>query len=154
MKSRSYFFITLALSLLLILIPVIFYNSISDTIPIHFNFLGEIDGYGSKQHLWIISVIAILSNISIIISAQYPDKLNYNVPINDKNKAINYEIMRQFLFIISISSSVFFMAIILCLVFLGMGYKSDLIGISLIGILMLSMISPIIYYRRVGGFVE
>lgn len=37
----------------LIAIPLYFYDRLPDLIPIHFNLFGEVDGYGSKQMIWL-----------------------------------------------------------------------------------------------------
>ena len=149
MKSeRFYLYILLLLSGLELIIPALFYPSMNDIIPIHFNLSGKIDGHGSKDYLWIISFVGVVMNMTIIWASAHPEILNYSVPINNDNRDHNYSLMKKFLFIIGITSSIFFMAVIISLVFLGMGYELRFSGLIIIITLALSMLAPIIYFKK------
>ena len=51
--------------ILLILVPIVYlmymYDTLPDTVPIHWNIKGQVDGYGSKGMLWIPAWIPLVS---------------------------------------------------------------------------------------------
>jgi uncharacterized membrane protein len=61
-------------------------NTLPDRIPIHFNFEGEADNFGSKHTLWMFPVIAsILVGLMSVIK-RHPEYLNIPVKITDENR--------------------------------------------------------------------
>jgi uncharacterized membrane protein len=56
---------------------VIQWSSIPDTVPIHFNTAGEPDGWGSKNHLWILLVVGLITWILLTIIEKFPHIYNY-----------------------------------------------------------------------------
>ena len=74
--------------------PLFFYGNISDDtlIPIHYNRLGEVDGWGNRHFFWIISLIVIAIYIGISIVEKYPNKINYPVKVTAENKETIHKI--------------------------------------------------------------
>lgn len=69
---------TLIMTGLIILLPFICglltYNSLPDQIPIHFNLRGDVDGYGSKLFVLLISPIVLLIQWAAVIEANIKSK--------------------------------------------------------------------------------
>ncbi len=64
--------------------------SLPETIPVHFNFKGEIDRQGSKNNLLILPLLGSFIFIIISLLVRYPHKFNYTVPITEENAAKQY----------------------------------------------------------------
>lgn len=86
----------------LIVITCIYWIKAPDIVPIHFNFKGEIDSYGSKNTLFILLPIAIIIYIGLAILSKYPEVYNYCIEINDKNKEKQYSMASTFIRIINV----------------------------------------------------
>ena len=86
----------------LIVITCIYWIKAPDIVPIHFNFKGEIDSYGSKNTLFILLPIAIIIYIGLAILSKYPEVYNYCIEINDKNKEKQYLMASTFIRIINV----------------------------------------------------
>ena len=86
----------------LIVITCIYWINAPDIVPIHFNFKGEIDSYGSKNTLFILLPIAIIIYIGLAILSKYPEVCNYCIEINDKNKEKQYSMASTFIRIINV----------------------------------------------------
>lgn len=86
----------------LIVITCIYWIKAPDIVPIHFNFKGEIDSYGSKNTLFILLPIVIIIYIGLAILSKYPEVCNYCIEINDKNKEKQYSMASTFIRIINV----------------------------------------------------
>lgn len=86
----------------LIVITFIYWIKAPDIVPIHFNFKGEIDAYGSKNTIFILLPIAIITYIGLAILSNYPEVCNYCIEINNKNKDIQYSMASTFIRIINV----------------------------------------------------
>ena len=64
--------------------------SLPDTIPVHFNFKGEIDRQSSKNNLLILPLLGTVIFIILSLLVRYPHKFNYAVPITEENAAKQY----------------------------------------------------------------
>lgn len=70
--------IGLTSSIGLIIYLAAIYTKLPDSIPIHYNYEGAIDGYGSKSILWIIALIPLLTFIGMFFSRKLdPKRENY-----------------------------------------------------------------------------
>lgn len=74
----------LALGLLFGL-PFFSYAGLPDEIPIHFNFKGQPDGYGSKGFLWLLPILGAAMSIGFTILSKIPHSYNYPVEITERN---------------------------------------------------------------------
>lgn len=62
-------------------------SGLPDRIPIHFNFAGEADSYGSKLTLWMLPVIASILVGLMTVVKKHPEYLNIPVKLTDENRA-------------------------------------------------------------------
>ena len=67
----------------------IYYPRMPNTIPIHYNHSGEIDGYGDKSMIWIVLIIGSVMYIGLKLVSRYPHIFNYPSKITEEN-ALNY----------------------------------------------------------------
>lgn len=58
--------------------------TIDGEIPTHFNFQGEIDGYGSPAALLILPAIMLITNLIISITNHFCSEESYNLPFKPK----------------------------------------------------------------------
>lgn len=84
-------FISITLLILMWVYCIVNYMELPDTIATHFNGAGEPDGYGSKQTVWVIPIIATVMYIGLFILNKYPHMHNYMVNITEENALKNYK---------------------------------------------------------------
>lgn len=79
-----------AVGLLWILI-IYFFNVLPNTIPIHFNAIGKVDGYGDKNELFHLPIIGTVIFFGITILNKFPHIFNYLVEITPENALTQYQ---------------------------------------------------------------
>lgn len=79
----------LALAALWLLL-LYFYPKLPNTIPVHFDGAGKIDGYGSKILLLFEPIVASILFFGLTVLNRYPHLFNYLSPINEDNAAYQY----------------------------------------------------------------
>lgn len=89
------------------------YNSIPETVPLHFDAQGNADNFGSKHNIWILMGIMTLLFIGIYIlgkSARY--LRNYTVTITEDNALKNYRFSARILRIVNLFDLLLFAYIV------------------------------------------
>ena len=84
--------ISATLLILLIIYTLISYSDLPEIIPSHFNAKGEVDGYNSKNLIWLLPIIGIVSFMGLFILNKYPHIHNYMVNITEDNALKNYRL--------------------------------------------------------------
>lgn len=108
-KVNKYLDITgIIILIILIGITFLYWGKAPNTVPIHFNFKGEIDAYGSKNTIFILLFIAIIIYIGLAILSKYPQIYNYCIEITPKNKEKQYSMASTFIRIINIEMLLIF----------------------------------------------
>ncbi|ATD54358.1 DUF1648 domain-containing protein [Clostridium chauvoei] len=93
----------------LVLITFIGWINAPEIVPTHYNFNGEVDGYGSKNTMFILLPVVVIVYIGMAILSKYPEVYNYCVEINPINKEKQYLMASTFMKIINIEiASMFF----------------------------------------------
>lgn len=84
----------LALSglLVLILLPLVYYGDLPETIPQHFNAKGEADGFGSKTFVWFLPGLGIVLYSMMTLLNRNPHIFNYTVKITPENAEAQYRL--------------------------------------------------------------
>jgi uncharacterized membrane protein len=110
-SNKIIFLVSCSILMLSILIFISYYKAIPDIIPIHKNFNGEVDNYGSKNLTWLTFLInaLILGWIGYLINK--PHVLNYPVEITEENIIGVYGKMQAFLAYLAVIVSIIFAAI-------------------------------------------
>ncbi|MFN0015392.1 MAG: DUF1648 domain-containing protein [Saprospiraceae bacterium] len=82
--------LALAGLLALLILPAMYYSSLPDTIPHHFNGRGEADGFGSKSYIWALPGIGLAMYFFLTYIGRGPHRLNYMVKITEQNAETQY----------------------------------------------------------------
>jgi len=88
--------------LLLIGVAIYYYPKLPDSVPRHFNFSGEPDGWGAKGILLGLPAIGTLIYILMTVLSRYPHIFNYPWPITEANARSQYAISRQMLTVVKL----------------------------------------------------
>lgn len=84
------------------IITFIEWRNAPDIIPIHYNFHGEIDAYGSKNMLFFLLPIVVMLYIGLYVLARYPQIYNYAIRITDENKERQYNMASTLIRVLNI----------------------------------------------------
>lgn len=66
------------------------YPFLPDEIPIHFNGVGEADGFGSKDTIFLTPIIATFLVLLLSVLERNPENFNYTVEITEENAPRQY----------------------------------------------------------------
>ena len=88
--QRIVFFAAPAILLAGIVYVAVRYTQLPAEIPSHYNFYGEIDGYGSRGTLWITPVIGILCDAVMLAVSFFPQTWNVGTSVTVFNRALVY----------------------------------------------------------------
>lgn len=90
------------------IIVAIFYTELPNKIPSHFNFKGEIDGYGSKDSIWTFPVLTLIIYLflNLVIKKVKPWNMNYPVSLSKRNAPELYKISLRMLVYLSLAISI------------------------------------------------
>lgn len=66
------------------------YSRLPETIPVHFNILGEPDGFGSKKTLLMFPIIGTVLFLGMTILNKFPHVFNYPTKITEENALRQY----------------------------------------------------------------
>ncbi|HCW53413.1 MAG TPA: DUF1648 domain-containing protein [Clostridium sp.] len=69
-----------------ILFLVVVWSKIPDKIPLHYNFAGNVDRWGSKSEIIILPIISWILYILLIVSEKFPQTWNTGVKVTEENK--------------------------------------------------------------------
>jgi uncharacterized membrane protein len=67
------------------ILPSVLFSTLPETIPTHIGLSGEIDGWGSKNQLFILPSISLLILIGLSILNKYPHTFNYLSKVTEEN---------------------------------------------------------------------
>ncbi len=123
------------------------YASLPERIPIHFDFTGNIDGYGPKSFLLIFSLLMMLTISGILWLAFYPERFNYPKMITDKNRMAQYQNGSNLLLWTALSCSVLLLLIDMQMIHIAKGLApNDYMAMIIIN--MILMMLGIAYFVR------
>jgi len=139
----------MALLALVILIgyPAYIFPELPESIPRHFNYLGQADAYGAKWTLFIPAVIGISLYILFTVLNRFPHILNYLVTITEANAAVQYHIAVRMLRVLK-------MVLLLSFLYISNGTikqvqgSAEGLGTFFLPVFLIVIFSPIIYYVR------
>lgn len=66
--------------------PILHYNKLPDQIPVHYNFSGVADAWGSRSTILILPIIALVIYIGFTVLQRFPQIYNYPAGISEENK--------------------------------------------------------------------
>lgn len=74
---------------------IVYWDSIPDKIPAHYNALGEINRFGKKSELLFCPIIALIIYLGISILERYPKAWNTGVNITPENRDFVYSQLKN-----------------------------------------------------------
>ena len=145
LSDRLLELVAAAMAVSLLVLTGILYSKAPDTVPSHFNFAGEIDGWSGKEVYWIISVVFVMM-MAICASAAYNRKL-VNLPIRLKPAVFYRQIglISRMCRLMTLVSSVLWLTVLLAM-------SADIVGlplevaISFVPMAVILMLGVIMFY--------
>ncbi|MFY0689573.1 MAG: DUF1648 domain-containing protein [Cyclobacteriaceae bacterium] len=119
------------------------YADLPDQIPTHYNFSGEVDGFGHKQNVWALYAVAIFLCVGLIGVSLIPHKFNYIVEITAENAERQYRTATRMIKGVNLISTGFFCLLIFRM--LGFGNNLDL-GNYTLPIFILLLFGVILFF--------
>ena len=74
---------------------LIIWHTLPEKIPTHYNFSGEIDGYGGRGSLLLMPVIGLVTDLTVAVCARFPKSWNTGVRVTVLNRARVYRVLRD-----------------------------------------------------------
>jgi uncharacterized membrane protein len=102
------------------------WNLLPESIPIHFNFAGEVDAWGDKSDTLLLFGLSLSFYIGLTWLSRYPQKFNYPWEINENNAERQYSLARNFIRVIKLESVWLFAIISLQMIGIALGAASGL----------------------------
>lgn len=121
------------------------YFSLPETIPVHFNLSGEVDGYGNKGILFLLAIIPTIIGLGLTVLNNYPHVFNYTVEITKDNAEKQYQFATRMIRYLKLCICILFAAI-LFEVNMGALQSSNSIGPWFVPIAIIIVLFPIIYF--------
>jgi uncharacterized membrane protein len=78
--------------IILVSLPLIFFNDLPERVPVHFNIAGEPDDYGTRFSLLLLPVTGLVMYLGMTILEGYPHIYNYPVQITYENALNQYRL--------------------------------------------------------------
>jgi len=99
LSSHDYVVEFLGISFLLILIaiPIFYYNQLPERVPIHFNAAGNPDGFSGKPSLFILPATGLFMYILLTALTAFPHIYNFPVTITPENAEVQYRLATRLL---------------------------------------------------------
>jgi len=145
----------LSATLLILLITYAFisYSELPDTIPSHFNAMGEVDGYSDKMMIWLLPCLGVVLFIGLYILNKFPHLHNYMVNITQENALKNYRLSTRIVRVTNLFIMIIFGIIIYSMVESAKNNNSDIDNWILPFIIGFSVLLPIaifIYQKKIN----
>lgn len=83
---------------------IVVYPTLPDTIPSHFNALGEADGWGGKNSIFIMPFVAIVLFIPLYFISKVPHTFNLPVTITEENAPRIYPVAQFYLCLLNLET--------------------------------------------------
>jgi uncharacterized membrane protein len=119
--------------------------SLPATIPVHFNFAGQVDRWGSRNVLFLTSAVVLAMYIGLSILQRFPHIYNYPFGLTPENVHRQYQLARQLLTFIKTEIVCLFAFIQWQTVSVARG-SGETLGIWFLPFMMLVLFGTIAYY--------
>ena len=91
-----------------IVFVLIRFPSLPERIPTHYNFAGEIDGYGGRFSLLLMPLIGLVMDASLVLVGRFPKSWNTGVRVTLYNRVRVYRLVRDLLAELRFTTALFF----------------------------------------------
>jgi uncharacterized membrane protein len=72
------------------IMTIVSFNSLPDSIPIHYNGIGEVDNYGRKTSIFLLPIFGSFLFMLLTVLNKNPENFNYNIKITEDNAEKQY----------------------------------------------------------------
>lgn len=127
------------------ILTIRYYPGLPDSIPTHFNALGQVDGYGGKGTLLILPVIVTVVVVGLTILNRFPHVFNFAVSITQENALKQYTNATRFIRYLKLVIVLIFGLIAFNMVQNAQG-KADGMGIWVLPLMLGLIFIPLIIY--------
>ncbi|MCB0495276.1 MAG: DUF1648 domain-containing protein [Cyclobacteriaceae bacterium] len=120
--------------IIMIALLIMNYGDLPETIPIHFNASGEVNGWSHKSAIWTLPTIGAIVYVVLFALNKSPHTFNYLVKITEENAYRQYQLASRMIRILNASIAALFAYISYNLIELAFGNKGgslNLLWISL-----------------------
>ena len=107
-------------------VAIFYYSSLPVTIPIHFNYKGEADNFGSKQTLWLLPCLGSFLFIMMTLINKIPHQFNYITKITEGNAAFQYALAQRLIRYLKLIIMCLFTFILLMVIWQTQGKDSSM----------------------------
>ena len=118
------------------------YSGLPDTIPIHYNGFGKVDGFGEKGNILKLSVTATVLFAGMTILGRFPKIFNYPVRITENNAFLQYRNMARMIRCLKLAIVLVFGYIVLHTVLIA----GENIGIWFVPVSLSIVFIPVIFF--------
>ncbi len=123
------------------------WNLLPESIPVHFNFAGNADGWGDRSDILLLFSLSVLLYAGLSWLGRYPQKFNYPWKITENNAERQYHLAKSFMKVIKCQTVWLFAIISLQIIGVSLGQMDSL------GYLFLPIIITITSATIIGYFV-
>lgn len=90
--KRDFFLDSLTVVVLIFFwgVSILYYPSLADEIPIHFDYKGEVDSYANKKTIFLLPLIGTMIVGFLTLVSKNPETFNYSVEITEENAERQY----------------------------------------------------------------
>lgn len=128
---------------------IYFYPALSEEIPIHFDYKGEVDNYADKVTIFILPFVGTMLAGFLTLIGKSPETFNYSVEITPENAERQYKNALLMMKVMRLAIIFVFLLIDWEVVQIGLG-KSEGLGVWFLPIFLTIVFVPIIYFAIRG----
>lgn len=125
-SDQIFDWIALVLLMLTIILPIYFFQDMSETIPAHYGTHGKADGYGGKSLIWILVGASIFIYVLFKVLSKSPHQFNYPIKITTENAEFQYKIALKMMRYLKVFILLSFLYLIWISIQNGLGNKMNL----------------------------
>lgn len=131
--------------IILIGLPLLFFNKLPETIPIHFGLSGEADGFGDKGILWVLPIVGCVMYSGLIWLIRFPHLYNYPQDVTEANAAHLYKMATRMIRLINTLMSCAFAFLTYKIIQNALGHQSGL-GYWFVPVFLILVFGAITYF--------
>ncbi|NER16145.1 DUF1648 domain-containing protein [Spongiivirga citrea] len=135
----------LAFIIIILVLPIVYYNQLPEKIPTHFGADGTADDFGSKSSIWLLPILGTVMFFGLFMLNKYPHIFNYPQKITAENAKKQYQNATKLIRFLNTSIALVFAYITYSTINVAIGKQSGLGSYFLIAFLVLIFI-PIFYF--------
>ena len=124
----------------------IVFSSLPETIPTHFNAIGQADDYGSRNTIWWLPAVCTVLVAMLLLLGRVPHVLNYPVQINASNAERQYRLATGLLRFLALSIVLVFLLLEIFTVQAALDGTGEISTAWLLPVLLILIFSPLGYF--------